>query len=69
MVFSAPISTTKEKMCELLGRDWPIGGDPLTEDELLKLREDLLYDIQVGWDPSLSFFVEGMNLPEDHGTC
>ena len=41
-IFSTPISTTKERMRELLGREWPIGGDPLTEGELLKLREDML---------------------------
>lgn len=62
-VFSAPLTTSKEKMREVLKRDNPIGGDPLTQDELRMLRGDLIEGVEIGWSSSLSFYVEGMNLP------
>ena len=41
-----------------------INGEPLTQNELIALRPYLLYEVEVGWDKNLNFYLEGSNLPD-----
>ena len=61
-VFSAPISVSRDEARALLNRKWMINGEPLTQNELIALRPYLLYEVEVGWDENLNFYLEGSNL-------
>jgi len=63
-VFSAPISASRDEARPLLNRKSMINGEPLTQNELIALRPYLLYEVEVGWDKNLNFYLEGSNLPD-----
>ena len=64
-VFSAPISATRMEARKILSREFIINGEPLSKMQLEGLRPFLIGDIEIGWDDTLEFLLEGHNLPDD----
>ncbi len=54
----------REDVGIILGRTYPINGEPLTEAEVNALRQ-FAEEVEIGWDENLSFFLEGHNLPDN----
>jgi hypothetical protein len=58
-LFSVPLLIDDEKLKHILLRgDFPVNGEPLTKNEFIVLRNNLINNIEIGWHPKFNYYLE-----------
>lgn len=63
--FGVPLFLTRGEARNVLKREAPISGEPLTFSQLKALQAHLVPNVEIAWHDDFEYYLEGENLPDN----